>query len=67
MLAAPAHTIEDMRSRGLWGDTRLSDLPVFLRQIAEENVQHTVAPPALLNKIPLPELRRIAVDDSSGN
>ncbi len=31
MLAAPAHTIEDMRSRGLWGDTRLSDL--FLRNV----------------------------------
>ncbi len=37
------------------------DLPVFLRQIAEEEVQHTVAPPALLQMILLtPELKSAA-------
>ncbi len=37
------------------------DLPVFLRQIADEGVQHTVAPPALLQMILMnPELKSAA-------
>lgn len=41
------------------------DLGVFLRQIAEEGVQHTVAPPALLNMILQDEPLRATVDFAS--
>ena len=41
------------------------DLGVFLRQIAEEGVQHTVAPPALLNMILRDEKLRATVDFAS--
>jgi acyl-CoA synthetase (AMP-forming)/AMP-acid ligase II len=41
------------------------DLEVFLGQIAEENVQHTVAPPALLNMILQDEKLRSAVSFES--
>ncbi len=41
------------------------DLGVFLRQIAEEHVQHTVAPPALLNMILQNEQLRASADFAS--
>jgi acyl-CoA synthetase (AMP-forming)/AMP-acid ligase II len=41
------------------------DLPVFLSQIAEEDVQHTVAPPALLNMILRDEKLKSAVNHAS--
>jgi len=41
------------------------DLEVFLRQIADEGVQHTVAPPALLNMILQDDRLRTTVDFTS--